>query len=691
MANLLELKRMEVKYRTSAGTLTAVRDINFSISPGEIVGIVGESGCGKSTVAAATMRLLPPNGFINDGQVLFNNQDLCKMSEDELRTLRGSQIAMIFQDPMTSLNPVFNIQTQMVDILRAHNGAHEREALKQKAFTMLERVGIPDVPDRIKNFPHQFSGGMRQRILIAMALMSNPALLIADEPTSALDVTLEAQILELIRGLRDEFGTAILYISHDLGVIAQLSDQVIVMYAGNIVEKGDCYSIFESPQHPYTRALLAAYPSHRQRRQRLAAIPGRVPSLKDLPLGCKFSDRCAFATPVCFTTEPSSYTIDEGHMVLCHLFEGGGTITEDQTLETASIATSENIGVQSGIIHHPTENILVSTQDLHTHFADRAGMFGQLFGKQVGYVRAVDGLDINIKRGETIGLVGESGSGKTTLGKTILRLVESTKGIINFDGQDITHLSEARVRPLRPRMQMIYQDPYSSLSPRMKVSSLLIEPFRIQGVPVDPKTKVPELLEMVGLSAEQADKYPHELSGGQARRVGFARALALNPDFLVADEPTSGLDVSVAASVLNLLKDLRDELDLTYLIITHNLNVINFISDTVGVMYLGRLVELGPTDALYHRPAHPYTEALMAAISEPNPWQREFRKDRVLIRGEIPSPKNPPTGCTFHPRCVYADERCAHEEPELVRYEKDHLTACFYPYRIGTYLKPSKY
>lgn len=424
MAALLKVKGLEVKYHTRAGVLTAIREINFEVNEGQIVGIVGESGCGKSTVAAALLRLLPPNGQISRGQVLFKGQDLCHASAEGLRNLRGTDISMIFQDPMTSLNPVFNIETQMVDVLHAHNGGQSRDHLRKRAVAMLDRVGIPDAAERIKHYPHQFSGGMRQRIMIAMALMANPALLIADEPTSALDVTLEAQILELVRGLREELGTAILYISHDLGVIAQLCDQVIVMYAGNIVEQGDCFGIFEHPRHPYTQALLAAYPSHRHRLHRLAAIPGRVPSLKDLPVGCKFADRCKHARPICFNTEPQYFTSDDGRLVLCHLLEPESIEAGEAVSITAEVAAAPAPARPSAQNRNMTGDIVVATQDLYTFFEDKVSLLAQFFGQKVGYVRAVDGIEFNARRGETIGLVGESGSGKTTLGKTILRLIK---------------------------------------------------------------------------------------------------------------------------------------------------------------------------------------------------------------------------------------------------------------------------
>lgn len=679
MDPVLDVRNLEIKYHVREGTLTAVRNLNFTVGAGEIVGIVGESGCGKSTVASAIMRLLPPNGEISAGQMPFKGRDLCRLSQEEMRDIRGKDISMIFQDPLTSLNPVFRIKDQMLDAQRAHQPDADTKELLERAVRMLERVGIPDAADRIEDYPHQFSGGMRQRIMIAIALLANPALLIADEPTSALDVTLEAQILELIRDLRDEYGTSILYITHDLGVVAQLCDRVIVMYAGNLVEAGDVFRIFQSPRHPYTRALLRSHPSHSLRAERLRTIRGRVPSLRDLPPGCKFAPRCDYATQTCHLVEPGYLTID-GQVILCHSYHPEPA---DEPVERIPESHARRAVVQKMIEQvRGQDDVVVETRNLRTYFYDTAGLLAQLSGRQAGAVRAVDGVDLRVQRGETLALVGESGSGKTTLGRTILRLERPTAGQIIVEGQDITHWPQSKIRPLRARMQMIFQDPISSLSPRMKVSSILLEPFRIHHVPVeDPQRTVDELLEMVGLSSEQADKYPHQLSGGQARRVGIARALALRPDLLVADEPTAGLDVSVAAGILNLLKDLREQLNLTYIIITHNLNVIGFIANRVAVMYLGRVVELAPTELLFTTPKHPYTEALMSAIAIPDPSLRDKRR-RIILQGEIPSPRNPPPGCPFHPRCPYAEKRCSEEVPLLRPVAgSEHLSACHFPER----------
>ena len=679
---------LEIKYRTRQATLTAVRNVNFEVQRGQIVGLVGESGCGKSTIASAILRLLPPNGEISGGKMIFNSRDLLKLSEDEMRRLRGRDVAMIFQDPMTSLNPVFSLEQQMVDAILAHPPHDQpisRDDARQRAIYMLDRVGIPDAANRIKNYPHQFSGGMRQRMMIALALQSNPSLLIADEPTSALDVTLEAQITGLIRELRDELQTSILYITHDLGIVAQLCDQVVVLYAGNIVETGDIFRVFQKPLHPYTQALLRSHPSNQVRADRLMTIRGRVPSLKDLPVGCKFAPRCDLAQPICFAQEPDQTQV-EAQSVVCHAYrpewkgkslEGlfSGVSLPTQTVTPGS-ATTQPVEI-------PENQQVVHTSLLKVHFKDNVGWLGKFLGEKAGIVRAVDGVDITVYRGESLALVGESGCGKTTLGRTILLLERPTTGAIEVNGTDLTELSQARIRPLRSQMQMIFQDPISSLSPRKKVAEILLEPFKIHGIEVDKSSKVAELLEMVGLSSEQADKYPHQLSGGQARRVGIACALALNPSVLIADEPTAGLDVSVAAGILNLMKDLRERFCLTYILITHNLHVISFIADRVAVMYLGKLVEIGETARLFTQPGHPYTEALMSAVAIPNPEQRDKRK-RIILEGEIPSPRNPPQGCPFHPRCRYRKERCITEIPLLEESQAGtHLVACHYSALVG--------
>jgi peptide/nickel transport system ATP-binding protein len=677
MKPLLQVQGLEVVYHTQKGQLKALHEISFDLLPGEIVGIVGESGCGKSTVASALLRLLPPNGQITAGRLVFKGRDLLSLTAEELRQLRGRDLAMIFQDPMTSLNPVFTIGTQILDVERAHQAspAPSSELLGQ-AVASLNQVGIPDAAERVKHFPHQFSGGMQQRIMIAMALTSKPALLIADESTSALDVTLEAQILELLKELRQLHQTSILFISHDLGVIAQLCDRVIVMYAGRIVEQGEVLAIFEQPQHPYTQALLASVPSRRHHGRRLATIPGLVPSLSALPPGCKFADRCPQAQPLCHQAEPRYLGLDNRH-VRCHAYDPAAGYAPPAL--PPSPAPTEPGRTSPEPAHNGSGELLVKLDNVSTYFYDHLNVVEQLLRRERGAIRAVDGVSMKIRRGEVIGLVGESGSGKTTLGKTILQLAPASAGQITFAGQDITRLAGPPLRRLRRRMQMIFQDPYASLSPRLTVAYLVTEPYRFHYTPPAERYSVPELLAMVGLSNEQATKYPHELSGGQARRVGIARALALRPEFLIADEPTAGLDVSVAASVLNLMKELAQQLGLTYLIITHNLNIVGYISDRVAVMYLGQVVEVGPTAEIFAAPAHPYTLALLSAISEPKPRRQQSGR-RLLLSGEIPSPKNPPPGCRFHTRCPFAEARCHREIPLLEEIEPGRQVAChFWP------------
>ena len=682
---LLDVKNLKTYFFTDEGVVRAVDGVDLYIDKGETLGVVGESGCGKSVTALSIMKLIPqPPGRIVEGEIIYNGTDLVTLAPNKMRKIRGKEISMIFQEPMTSLNPVFTVGEQIAEAIRLHEGLGRREAMA-KTVDMLKLVHIPNAERRVKEYPHQLSGGMRQRIMIAIALQSNPALLVADEPTSALDVTLEAQITDLIQGLRKELNTAVLYITHDLGVVAQLCDQVVVLYAGNIVETGDVFRVFQNPLHPYTQALLRSHPSHQVRARRLTTIPGRVPSLKDLPIGCKFAPRCGLAQAACFAQEPRMARAD-GRAVLCHAYQPGwqgAPPAAEETPAQTSPGRAEPVeprvlrpafGTQDA--EGATEVVLVD--QMRVHFQDQVGWLGKILGEKQGLVRAVDGVDMAVYRGETLALVGESGSGKTTLGRTILRLQRPTAGGISVEGQNITQRPQAQIRPLRARMQMIFQDPISSLSPRKTVAELLLEPFRIHGVAYDREKKVDELLEMVGLSAEQAGKYPHQLSGGQARRVGIARALALHPALLVADEPTSGLDVSVAAGILNLMRDLRERLSLTYILITHNLNIIGFIADRVAVMYLGKIVEVGQTSTLFNQPGHPYTEALMSAVAIPDPVLRHTRK-RIVLEGEIPSSRNPPPGCPFHPRCRYRQARCLSEAPLLAALpDPGHLVACHF-------------
>ncbi len=704
MNPILEVQSLGVAYHTQRGALQALHDVNFSVQQGDIVGIVGESGCGKSTIARSILGLLPPNGEVTSGRVLFQDTDLLAVEEKDLRQLRGREISMVFQNPMSSLNPVLTVEAQMLDIQRAHKEHFNqgRDLSFQRAISMLERVGIPDAETNIGNYPHQFSGGMRQRILIAMALMSEPPLLVADEPTSSLDVTLQAQILHLLRKLRDEFNTSILYISHDLGVIAQLCNRVFVMYAGRIVELGNVADIFMQPRHPYTRALLKSVPLRHRYKERLTTIPGLVPGLSDLPTGCKFSTRCDYTQDICLSVEPG--LLPGGSTdVRCHIYAAESAYNTGGLSPTAFLSSSQSkstpqvddlsgaFGMEVASKQHIShidplitsrvedgqQDILINVRDVSVHFKDKGNIFERLTGKVSGVVSAVDGVNLDVRRGEVIGLVGESGCGKSTIARAILGLVPLTAGEITLGGHNVSEMRGMNLRRLRAQSQMIFQHPIASLSPRMRVSRLVREPYSIHAVAAEEQETLSELLGKVGLTDEQAEKYPHELSGGQARRVGIARALALCPEFLIADEPSSGLDVSVAAGIINLLNDLHKKLKLTYIIITHDLNLVGYIADRIAVMYLGKLVEVGPSERVFDAPAHPYTRALLAAVPVPDPSVRGL-DHRMLLKGELPSARTPPHGCRFHTRCPYAEERCYIDLPVLEGIEDGHSVACHF-------------
>ena len=673
---VLAVEDLDVTYHVRSGPLPALRGVSFDLHRGEILGVVGESGCGKSTLSASLLRLLPANGEISGGRILLGDRDVTGMSHRELRAMRGREIAMIFQDPLTSLNPTFRVGAQLVAAQQAHRDldSGRTSELRQHAIEMLTTVGLPDAHERIDYFPHQFSGGMRQRVMIAMALLLKPDLLIADEATSALDVTLQAQILELFRELRRERDTSMVFISHDIGVISEICDRLVVMYAGRAVEQGTVREVLSDPKHPYTQALLASVPSKDRRGERLATIPGRVPSLSELPPGCDFADRCSYVQPVCREPGLRDTHLDD-RMVRCLIHEPASRYDASDVPSDGQGAVQAKQEATAAEPERPIGEVLVRAKDVEVHFADRPTLASRLTRRKLGAVRAVDGVDLEIRRGEIVGLVGESGSGKTTLGRAILGLERATAGEVSYDGQDLTAMNARELLVLRRRMQMIFQDAHASLSPRRRVGHLLTEPYVIHGIPKEDRIAVPELLEMVQLDPAQATKYPHELSGGQARRVNIARALALQPEFIVADEPSAGLDVSAAASVLNLMKDLASELGLTYLIVTHDLNLVGYIADRIALMYLGKVVAVGPTPLVYESPMHPYTQGLLDAVSTPDP-DMTTAPHKLLLPGEIPSPKNPPAGCRFHTRCRYARIDSCLEVPELDHVRDGHMAAC---------------
>ncbi len=670
---LLEVQDLHVRFETTRGTVRAVDGISYSVNRGEIVAIVGESGCGKSVSALAIMRLLARNtARVPAGRILFEGRNLLDLSDEEMREVRGRDISMIFQEPMTSLNPVLPIGQQIMEPLFIHLGRSEAEA-RDRALELLRLVGITDGERRLTQYPHHLSGGMRQRVMIAIGLACNPKLIIADEPTTALDVTIQAQILELMKDLSRRLDIALIVITHNLGVVARYADRVNVMYAARIIEHGTADDVFLRPCHPYTLGLMRSVPRlDMPRGQRLETIDGLPPDLRAPPAGCRFAPRCTYRIEAC-AQDPELHAIAVGHRSACWRageLAAGAPATPRPNGATAAAQPARDTAA-NGAVAQP----LLSVEGLHKYFSVKAGGF---FSSKNAIVKAVDDVSFTIAPGETLGLVGESGCGKTTVGRTILKLEEPTSGTIRFTGADISRHSAGEMRELRRRIQAIFQDPYSSLNPRMTVGQIIGEPLRVYRLVAGRKEeheRVAMLLGQVGLFPYMAERYPHELSGGQRQRVGIARALALEPSFIVCDEPVSALDVSIQGQIINLLEDLQTRLNLSFLFIAHDLAVVRHISDRVAVMYLGRLVEIADRDELYANPAHPYTKALLDAAPVPDPLIERARAPRAL-KGEIPSPLNPPSGCVFHTRCPIAGEECRREVPGTRQIGPRHVVAC---------------
>ena len=660
---LLTVRDLQVRFGTGEGAVRAVDGISLEIDRGETLALLGESGCGKSMTALALLRLLPqPAGHIAGGQVLLEGQDLLALPEMAMRRVRGGRIAMIFQEPMTSLNPVMTVGRQIGEVLAAHMGL-KGGAARSRAAELLDLVGIPDPARRVDEYPHQLSGGMKQRVMIAMALAGEPDLLIADEPTTALDVTIQAQVLELMRRIQQETGMAMLLITHDLGVVAGMADRVAVMYAGQIVEQAGRQAFFDEPRHPYSRKLFAALPDMDKRDRPLTVIPGTVPPLNQRFHACRFAERCESAWQVCREVEPAWLEDADGRGVRCHLYDPN----HPHPAAAAAVPAPEKLGKRTAA---PRE--LLEVSGLKVHFPIHKG----LFKRTVGHVYAVDDVDIRIPTGRTLALVGESGCGKTTAGKAILQLLRPTAGSVRFDGDELTRLRGEALRRRRREFQIIFQDPFSSMNPRMQVGDIIEEGMVAQGLLPDAaarERRVAELLEQVGLRPEHVRRYPHEFSGGQRQRICVARALAVEPRLIICDEPTSALDVSVQAQILNLLKRLQLELDLAYLFITHNISVVAYLADRVAVMYLGRIVEEGPVERVLTAPQHPYTRALLSAVPTIDAGGREV----IRLEGDIPSPSNPPAGCHFHPRCPQAMERCRRAYPERFERGSEHWARCW--------------
>jgi peptide/nickel transport system ATP-binding protein len=677
---VLAVRDLTVTFPGSAGDVRAVRGIDYELAPGEVLGIVGESGSGKSASATAVTGLLPQQAIVT-GSIALDGQELLGLDDARMAKIRGKRIAMVFQDPLSALTPVYTVGDQLAEAVRVHNNVSS-QAAHARAVELLKLVGIPHADERAAAFPHEFSGGMRQRVMIAMAIANDPDVIICDEPTTALDVTIQAQVLEVLRTARELTGAAIVMITHDLSVIAGFADRVAVMYAGRIVESGTVDEVFYGPRMPYTMGLLGAIPRADETGDRpLVPIEGNPPSLVDLPPGCPFAARCPLVFDTCREVEPALIAVGSPmHRSACHLAEkieaGGWTPTDVYPLPDLPEAPAARVPREE-------REVVLEARDLVRH---HPLLKGAVFKRQVGAVRAVDGISFDLRDGEVLALVGESGCGKTTTLLEVLELAAPQSGRIVVLGRDVAELTASDRRAMRRNVNIVFQDPLASLDPRLPVSDILAEPMRTHGMNGDKVgPRVRELLRLVGLNPEHASRYPQQFSGGQRQRIGIARALALEPELLVLDEPVSALDVSIQAGVINLLEELRARLGLSYLFVAHDLAVVRHIADRIAVMYLGKIVEIGDVTRVYESASHPYTQALLSAIPLPDPHKERARR-RILLEGDLPSPANPPSGCRFRTRCpkfAGLDEdrrrRCLEEEPPLHGLDDhDHSAACHY-------------
>ena len=671
---LLSVQNLKTYFRTPDGLARAVDGISFDIVPNEIFALVGESGCGKSVTALSVIQLVAqPAGFIAGGAINYKGQDITRLSEVEKRKIQGNDIAMVFQEPMTSLNPVFTIGYQISEAIRQHQDIRGTAA-RNAAIEMLDLVGIPEPAARYDEYPHQMSGGMKQRVMIAMALSCRPEVLIADEPTTALDVTIQAQILELIQRLQQELQMAVLLITHDLGVVANIADRVAVMYAGKIAEIGTWEQLYKTPQHPYTVKLLESTPARDKRGTQLHTIAGRVPKATAYNDGCRFADRCPKVMDGCETIPPTLHAVNGSeHNVACHLYNPEPPFNAISTGAARLELETDADKIEASPTQETETEPQFQVKNLCVHYPIQKG----IFKKTVGYVYAVDDVTLDIPRGKTLALVGESGSGKTSFGKAILRLGVPVKGDLVYDGVNIATITRQHMHPYRKQMQIIFQDPYASLNPRMTIGAIIQEGMQAHDIGESAEARqnrVAELMQRVGLSPDMVTRYPHEFSGGQRQRIGIARCLAVDPEFIVCDEATSALDVSVQAQILNLLKSLQTDFNLTYLFITHNLSVVEYFADEVAVMYLGRIVERGTTEEIFDSPKHPYTRALLSAVPKMDP---QTGVEKIRLEGDVPSPINRPSGCYFHPRCPEVMSICKDTYPDETNFTQTHSCNCY--------------
>ncbi|HEX3783881.1 MAG TPA: ABC transporter ATP-binding protein [Pseudonocardiaceae bacterium] len=689
---LLSVSELEVSFPSEAGRVRAVRGLSWQLAQGEVLGIVGESGSGKSVSSLAIMGLLPERARVS-GSIRLRDRELIGLSDKEMSGIRGSRVAMVFQDPMSALTPVYTVGDQIAEAVRAHDRTRSKQGAAKRAVELLDLVGIPNAAAAVKAFPHEFSGGMRQRVVIAIAIANDPDLIIADEPTTALDVTVQAQVLDVLATAREVTGAGIILITHDLGVVAGFADRLMVMYAGRAVETGSVEQVYRRPRMPYTLGLLGSIPRLDDTEHRpLVPIAGRPPSLVDLPAGCPFAPRCPMAIDECRGAEPPLLPVpesggDEDRQAACiriaELAEVAAA-TPDVAALAAEVYAEEVPDRAAAPDPTPKarRDLVLDVRGLAKYFPVTKGVFR----REVGTIRAVDGVDLTIATGETLGLVGESGCGKTTTLLQVLELATPEQGSVELFGEDVATLGRADRKRLRRNVQVVFQDPIASLDPRMPISDIIAEPMRLYDYSsAQVRARVAELLDLVGMSPEHAARYPSEFSGGQRQRVSIARALALAPKLVVLDEPVSALDVSVQAGVLNLLADLRDRLGLAYLFVSHDLSVIRHVADRIAVMYLGRIVEIGSAAELLGGAEHPYTQALLSAVPIPDPVAERAR-DRIVLVGDRPNPAKPPSGCRFRTRCFTfaalsaTDQRqCVDTPPPLRERGADHQVACHYP------------